>query len=139
MSPQKPLPPSWSAIEAPDTRNNASAEIFIGFGAGGEVQRDAADRPIAEIEVAALIVAAEMADSEEGDVAIFDFVLVSGSGGEICADVGGAGVNARAIEAATAAGAGEVAEFVGGYSGRIALRTAGEWGRWHRSFELGWH
>ena len=67
-----------------DTRNHASAEIFIGLGARGEVQRDAANRPVAEIEIAALIVAAEMADAEEGDVSVFDFVLVAGSGGEIC-------------------------------------------------------
>jgi hypothetical protein len=66
-----------------DARYHASAKIFVGFGTGSEVERHAANRLVAEIEVATLIVAAEMADSEEGDIAVLGFVLVSGDGGEI--------------------------------------------------------
>ena len=86
-------------------RGDAGAEIFVGFGAGGKIERNAADRLVAEVEVAALIVAAEVADAEEGDVGVFDFVLVAGGGSEVFEDVGSASVDAGAVEAAAAAGA----------------------------------
>ena len=67
-----------------------------------------------------------MADAEERDVGVFDFVLIAGSGCEFRGNVCSAGVETSAIEAAAAARIGEVAELRSGDRGGIALRTAGE-------------
>ena len=54
-------------------------------------------RQIAEIKIAALIVAAEVADAEERKVGIFDFIFVAGSDAEFGEDVAGLRVEAGAV------------------------------------------
>src|SRR6266404_200043 len=67
-----------------------------------------------------------MPDAEEGDVGVFDFILVASGGAEFAQDVAGLGVDASAVVFALCAGRGEIAKLSGGHGGGIGLRTAGE-------------
>src|SRR5258707_2883743 len=67
-----------------------------------------------------------MADAEEGDISVFDFILVSSSGAEFAKDVAGLRVDAGAVVFALCAGRDEIAKFSGGHGGRIGLRATGE-------------
>src|SRR5258705_6656703 len=67
-----------------------------------------------------------MADAEEGDISVLDFILVASGGAEFAKDVAGLRVDAGPVVFALCAGRGEIAKLSGGYGGRIGLRAAGE-------------
>ena len=63
--------------------NNARAKIGIGFGAPAEIQRNAAMRPVAEIQKSRLIVPASVRDIDERKESVFDFVLIACGDAEV--------------------------------------------------------
>src|SRR5258705_6217108 len=67
-----------------------------------------------------------MADAEEGDVSVLDFILVASGGAEFAKDVAGLHVDAGAIVFALCAWRGEIAKLSGWHGGRIGLRATGE-------------
>src|SRR6267142_137475 len=67
-----------------------------------------------------------MADAEEGDVSVLDFILVASGGAEFAKDVAGLRVDACAIVFALCAGRCEIAKLSGWHGGRIGLRATGE-------------
>src|SRR3981081_3354823 len=67
-----------------------------------------------------------MADAEEGDVSVLDFILVASGGAEFAKDVAGLGIDAGAVVFALCAGRSEIAKLCGWHGGGIGLRTAGE-------------
>src|SRR6267154_2424192 len=67
-----------------------------------------------------------MADAEEGDISVLDFILVASGGAEFAQDVAGLGVDASAVVFALCAERGEIAKLCGWHGGVIGLRTAGE-------------
>ncbi len=67
-----------------------------------------------------------MADAEEGDVGVLDFILVSSSRAEFAKDEAGLRVDAGAVVFALCARRDEIAKLGGGHGGRISLRAAGE-------------
>src|SRR5258708_37782024 len=64
-------------------RNNARAEIDVGFGAAAGIEREARMRTIAESQKAGLIVAASVADLNRARGRVFDFLSVAGGIAEV--------------------------------------------------------
>src|SRR5260370_12408748 len=97
------------------TRNDARAKILVRFRANAKIKREARERRKAEVQVAPLIVAAKMSREDIGNRAVFDFVLITSSGGEIPQQVGSLYGRASAIVFQQVV-VDEIAEF-GGWSG----------------------
>ncbi len=74
----------------------------------------------------ALIVAAKMADAQERDVGVLDFVLISGRSTDFAEYVAGLRVDAGAVVFALCSRRGEIAKLRSGYGRGIGLRATGE-------------
>src|SRR5258708_14897543 len=117
-----------------DTGDHASAEISVGLRPCDEVQRSARMRRIAEIEKATLVVAPQMRTDKSGGGrregyfrqrllrAVFNFVLVSGRGGEVRQQITGLGIQAGAVVLVSDRKK-KVAEFWRGDGGWACLRA----------------
>src|SRR6267143_779895 len=107
-----------------NARNDARAEIGVGFGTPAEIERNAGMGAVAEIQKAALIVAASVGDVERGKEGVLDFVLIAGGDAEIGEQVACLSADICAVVLSTAVAC-EVAE-VGGRDGcGIRLGTEG--------------
>src|SRR5216684_4568338 len=80
------------------TGDYAGAKAGVRLGTNAEVERQARDGGIAEIEIAALVVAAKMAGCDKGNSAIFNFILIAHRSAERSNEVCGLSGYTRAIE-----------------------------------------
>ncbi len=103
-------------------RHDASAKVAIVFRADAEIERDAGMREIAEVEKAALIVAADVGLLEISDGAVFDFILVTRGGRKVPEDVGCLGCETRAVVGIGVV-VGVITKLRGSNGVRIGLRT----------------
>src|SRR5580704_1635441 len=76
---------------------NACAETSVVFGANAHVQGESRNRRITEIDIATLIVSAQVARRNVGNFAIFHFILVAQGGREVFSDVGALRVDSGAV------------------------------------------
>ena len=82
-------------IGTSNTGSEAGAKLAVGFDSSAEIEGEARNRCVTEVEVPGLIVATQMAGR---DVSILDFVLVADCGDEFARDVARLRVERGAIE-----------------------------------------
>ena len=74
-------------IGTTDAGNYARAKAVVDFRANSQIQGEARKGRVAEIEIAGLIIAAQVAGNDRVNPPVFDFIMVTGRGDEIPGDI----------------------------------------------------